>query len=282
MYYAGIVKEMAHARKVIAYARQAIETFSAEPSAVSNGAGARFAEAFHQAMGDAHGGSTALFRTAKEIADAAESVEWCVRGFLALGAITELTGKAKLAGKTTLIAYIVGCLLDGDLCLGDMARQTPVVYLTEQTPATFREVLRRSHLLHRADLSVLVVLGREGETVARDCGDGIRGGRAHRRQRHRGGHLGAVRRHQGRRPTTPGTPRTHWRPFSKLPIVAKRFSFRAMHGRAAAKSARTAAAPASSPAAWTSCSASSGRKATSVPPYGFSRDSPDTTKLPPG
>jgi hypothetical protein len=46
-------------------------------------------------------------------------------------------------------------VLDGDLCFGETATQSPVVYLTEQAPASFREVLRRGGLLEREDLSVL-------------------------------------------------------------------------------------------------------------------------------
>jgi AAA domain len=100
-------------------------------------------------------GLKSSFRTAKEIAAAAERVDWMLPGFLARGAITELVGKAKLAGKTSLIAYWVSCLLDGVKCFGAQAERTPVVYLTEQTHATFREVLRRGGLLEREDLSVL-------------------------------------------------------------------------------------------------------------------------------
>ncbi|MDQ3525303.1 MAG: AAA family ATPase [Chloroflexota bacterium] len=100
-------------------------------------------------------GQKATFRTPKELAEAAERVAWIVRGYLAKGAITELTGKAKVAGKTTLVAHVVAAVLDGAYCLGGTATQTRAVILTEQTHSTFREVLRRSHLLHREDLSIL-------------------------------------------------------------------------------------------------------------------------------
>jgi hypothetical protein len=100
-------------------------------------------------------GVRASFRSAKDLADAAERVEWIVRGFLACGAITELTGQAKRAGKTTLLCFLVACILDGLPCLGDTAQRGPVVYLTEQPYASFREVLRRTGLLHREDLRVL-------------------------------------------------------------------------------------------------------------------------------
>lgn len=109
-------------------------------------------------------GVRASFRTARELAEAAERVEWIVRGFAAVGAITELTGAAKRAGKTTLVAYIVACIIDGEMCLGSRAAQSPVVILTEQTAPTFREVLRRAGLLDRDDVSILSYWDVKGES----------------------------------------------------------------------------------------------------------------------
>jgi hypothetical protein len=97
-----------------------------------------------------------LFRTARELASmTTERVTWLVRGFLAVGAVTELSGKAKLAGKSTLILFLTRSVLEGDLCLGAVAMRSPVVFLTEQTPTTFRELLGRAGLLNREDLSLL-------------------------------------------------------------------------------------------------------------------------------
>jgi AAA domain len=89
-------------------------------------------------------GIKSSFRTAKDLAEAAERVEWIVRGYLAKGAITELTGKAKVAGKTTLFAHIVACILDGDFCLGDMARRGPVVYLANALGIKYVVVRQKS------------------------------------------------------------------------------------------------------------------------------------------
>lgn len=52
--YARIVRDHATARKVLAYCRQAIDTFGADPSALTNGAGARFAEAIQSTIEAAH------------------------------------------------------------------------------------------------------------------------------------------------------------------------------------------------------------------------------------
>ena len=100
-------------------------------------------------------GVRASFRSGKDLADAAERVDWVVRGFLARGAITELTGQAKRAGKTTLLCFIVACILDGLPCLGDIAQRGPVVYLTEQPDASFCDVARRLGLLGREDFRFL-------------------------------------------------------------------------------------------------------------------------------
>jgi hypothetical protein len=102
------------------------------------------------------GSRKSLFRSARELATLTpEKVDWVIQGFVARGSTTELTARPKI-GKTTLISHWVSCALRGDLCMGAAtARQTPVVYLTEQAPTSFREVLRRWRLLDRDDLRVL-------------------------------------------------------------------------------------------------------------------------------
>src|SRR5690349_15760651 len=90
------------------------------------------------------------YRTALEVAGStSESPDWLVRGYLALGAITEVDGKIKSSGKTTLVTHLVASVLDGQPFLGQPTMTTNVVYLTEQTPGPFREALARSNLLMR-------------------------------------------------------------------------------------------------------------------------------------
>jgi hypothetical protein len=102
-------------------------------------------------------GEQKLFRSARELAaTVAPKVDWIVPGFVAAGAITELTGKAKASGKTTLVLDWVHAVLHGATCMGTCATaRSPVVFLTEQTEITFREALRRARLLDRDDLLVL-------------------------------------------------------------------------------------------------------------------------------
>ena len=81
--------------------------------------------------------------------------KWIVRPWVAEGAITEVDGKAKTAGKTTWLTHMVRAVLDGVPFLGEPTTKSPVVYLTEQSEATFRVALERAGLLGRHDLSVL-------------------------------------------------------------------------------------------------------------------------------
>jgi hypothetical protein len=95
------------------------------------------------------------FVTGAEVAaKAPESVPWLVRGFVARGAITELSAKVK-AGKTTFATHLVRAVLEGRPFLGAATCATPVVYLTEQTLVSFRVAMQRSDLVGRPDVSVL-------------------------------------------------------------------------------------------------------------------------------
>jgi bifunctional DNA primase/polymerase-like protein/primase-like protein/AAA domain-containing protein len=96
------------------------------------------------------------FRTGEQIAnETPASVLWILPPWLALGAITEVDGKVKQAGKTTLLTYMVNAALNGFPFLGQNTSQTPVVYLTEQHLVSFRAAIERANLLGRRDFIVL-------------------------------------------------------------------------------------------------------------------------------
>lgn len=95
------------------------------------------------------------FMTAAELcAMVPEDPAWVARPYVVAGGITELTGQIK-SGKSTLLGYMVKRLVDGGDFLGVQTDPGPVVYLTEQTPTTFREILERSHLSESNDLHIL-------------------------------------------------------------------------------------------------------------------------------
>jgi hypothetical protein len=96
------------------------------------------------------------FHTAAELAaDNSENVAWAARPWVALVGITLAIGKVKAAGKTTLFTHLVRSVLDGAPFMGMATAKGPVVYLSEQSKATFKVALQRAGLLHREDLLVI-------------------------------------------------------------------------------------------------------------------------------
>ena len=122
------------------------------------------------------------YRTPLEVANStSEQPDWLLHGFIALGAITEVDGKIKSSGKTTLVTHLVAAILDGQPFLGQPTMRTNVVYLTEQTAATYREALGRAGLLARgAELRLVFrgdVAGRPwSELIAQVAADAKRDG----------------------------------------------------------------------------------------------------------
>lgn len=96
------------------------------------------------------------FRTAPEFAASAPSAPpWLLVGYVARGAITEVVGKVKAAGKTTLILAICRAIVGGESFAGRDTTRSGVVYLTEQPAVSFREALLRAGLLDTPNLTVL-------------------------------------------------------------------------------------------------------------------------------
>ena len=105
---------------------------------------------------DAAKGTFLRFRTAKEIGlETADGPDALVPGLLVPGALAELTGQVKRAGKTTFTLAMVAAVLDGLEFLGHPTQQTRVVCLTEQSGRSFKPALRRAGLLEREDLKIL-------------------------------------------------------------------------------------------------------------------------------
>ena len=95
-----------------------------------------------------------LVRSAREIAQiTAEAVPWIIPGFVAAGALTDLSANVKM-GKTELITRAVRAVLEGVPFLGKPTTQGQVLYLTEQPLVSFRQALGRAALLN-TDLLVI-------------------------------------------------------------------------------------------------------------------------------
>lgn len=130
VHYAAIVKAAAQARTVIAYARQAIDQFTADPSALGNGAGTRFADAIRRTVDEAHGGAT------KAVAPLLDDVEvinrpdpgWAVTDRIpAVGSVC-VYGEPSI-GKTAVAVGGACSVATGLPWLGaGIERKGPVVY----------------------------------------------------------------------------------------------------------------------------------------------------------
>lgn len=116
-----------------------------------------------------------VFKTAKEVAgEVPAEIPWSSRPWTAKGAITEIDGKIKAAGKTTFVLGMVGSTVAGRPFLGEPTEQTKVLYLTEQSPTSFRKALERAGLTECEDLYVLFwhdVAGLTWPDVARLAAD---------------------------------------------------------------------------------------------------------------
>jgi len=96
------------------------------------------------------------FRTAREIANSTPaSIPWRAKPYLIDGAVLEIDGKIKAAGKTTFVTFMCRAILDGADFLGEPTVQGGVIYLTEQPDTSQRETLGRADLLDRDDFVVL-------------------------------------------------------------------------------------------------------------------------------
>ena len=103
---------------------------------------------------DEGAGETKFISAADLASRAPEAVPWLVKPWVVLGGITMVSGKAKLAGKTTWTLHLMRAVLEGGEFLGERATQGPVVYLTEERTSSFVAALRRAHLADHRDLMI--------------------------------------------------------------------------------------------------------------------------------
>jgi hypothetical protein len=145
-----------YARKVQAYAKRRAFTKAAMQLAELAGDAATQPEELQaqvdilaaQYRDEARAERKLVFRTGAEVAvGPAEETDWIAKPYVAVGAVTELDGKPKLSGKTTFATHLAAAAVSGVPFLGEPTSRTGVVYLTEQSEATFRAAMRRSGLI---------------------------------------------------------------------------------------------------------------------------------------
>ena len=113
------------------------------------------AETFLSPAHKSEGAGETKFISAADLSSRApEAVPWLVKPWVVLGGITMVSGKAKLAGKTTWTLHLVRAVLEGGEFLGEVAAPGSVVYLTEERTSSFVNALRRAHLADHRDLMV--------------------------------------------------------------------------------------------------------------------------------
>lgn len=95
------------------------------------------------------------FRTAREICETTSDEAEFVAAYVAFGAITELDGKPKAAGKTTFVLEMIAAVLDARPFLDRPTIGGPVVMLTEQPIASLKPALVRAGLTEREDFVLL-------------------------------------------------------------------------------------------------------------------------------
>lgn len=106
---------------------------------------------------------TIAFLTARELAaETSPETPWRVAGLLADGALTELDGRPKTAGKSTFGGHLIGAVLDGRPFLGRRTVRSPVVLLSEQPAASLRSTLAAAGVLDRDDLHLLLLRAARG------------------------------------------------------------------------------------------------------------------------
>ncbi len=125
-------------RELLALHQKSVDSFSAR---FRNGIGAE---------------TNRRFSTARELfAAKSDPTQWIVPGIAAAGTVSVLSGKVKLAGKTTFALAAAAAVVGGRAFLDAQTTTTPVVYLTEQSRSSFREAIDRAKLTDSDLLSVI-------------------------------------------------------------------------------------------------------------------------------
>lgn len=85
---------------------------------------------------------------AELLAESGDTPPWLAAPWLVRGGVTDLSGPAKFAGKTTFLMHMLRCVLDGAPFMEEATERAGVVYLTEQGN-NITEALRKAGLDER-------------------------------------------------------------------------------------------------------------------------------------
>ena len=96
-----------------------------------------------------------LYRVPELAALPEADVDWLLRGYLARGMLTQLTGLPK-EGKSTFVAAAAAAVSEGRPFCGLPTTRTPVIYYTEEGRQTFLTMMRRLCAQDARDMHVLL------------------------------------------------------------------------------------------------------------------------------
>src|SRR6185436_4927490 len=125
------------------------------------------------ALNTATGAASLESMTAEEICNMPiPKRTYLIHRLAAQGAITELIGKLKRGGKTTLLLHAIKALTSGKNFFDKPTSKCPVVYLTEQSPTVIQKQLQGAGLDNCKDLHIVFwgkTYGRKWAAVVRDA-----------------------------------------------------------------------------------------------------------------
>jgi hypothetical protein len=116
--YAAKVKQLADVRRMLAYVRQAEQTFTNNPGELANGGGARFLEAVRGLVEGSHRSTLPAFETLRDrLARPVEPIQWAIEGWQARSHRVVTAAQFK-SGKTVLVGNAIRARADGVPFLG--------------------------------------------------------------------------------------------------------------------------------------------------------------------
>jgi hypothetical protein len=154
--YITLVKQQARERKLKEHLQQAEGLPLSSDEHVKLGVEITAAKSLLEAAdGDGRDALQRAFLAAPDLAATDDvNVDWILAGYLAAAATTQLTGQPK-AGKSLFAMCLANAVASGHEFMGRETKQGIVVYLSEQTIATFKASARATGLLVNPNVIVL-------------------------------------------------------------------------------------------------------------------------------
>ena len=103
---------------------------------------------------------------AEFMSDGSDEVPWIARPWVAAGSVTLLSGKPKMAGKTTFTLHLIAAILNGDSFIGEPTQKGPVLLVSEQGGVSLKQALDRAGVVDHPDFQIAIFRQFYGKTWA--------------------------------------------------------------------------------------------------------------------